>query len=290
MTQVDHLALDPRGPGRYAVRNEGDAERRDVVFGGQFLAQMIAAAVADAPGRTCRTIHAVFARSGRIDADTELAVEVIHAGRTFASVTVTARQGNRVCSRGQVLLDNADPDLIAHSAPMPFVDAAEATPVHDAGNLVYPGAEARVVGGVDLWSVDEAVGPPELYVWTRDPAAPGIESSDEVVANQARFAWGTDGFLIATAMRPHPGVNQDLAHHSVSTGVISHTLTFHRPFSLADWVLMAFESPFAGEGRTYGRMQAFAADGTLVASLVQDNIVRAFHGEPDRSDHHKTVM
>ena len=47
--------------------------------------------------------------------------------------------------------------------------------------------------------------------------------------NQAALAWATDGFLIGTAMLPHEGVGQDRAHVDLSTGVIDHTLTFHRP-------------------------------------------------------------
>ena len=58
-------------------------------------------------------------------------------------------------------------------------------------------------------------------------------------------------------MRPHEGVGQAQAHVTLSTGVVSHTLTFHEPFAASDWVLLAHSSPYAGRGRSYGRADAF---------------------------------
>jgi acyl-CoA thioesterase II len=95
------------------------------------------------------------------------------------------------------------------------------------------------------------------------------------VTQQELLAYATDGFLIGTAMRPHKGVGQAMAHLALSTGVISHTLTFHEPFSAGQWMLMANEVPYAGRGRTYGRAHVFTEDGRLIASFVQDGMVRA---------------
>jgi acyl-CoA thioesterase II len=82
-------------------------------------------------------------------------------------------------------------------------------------------------------------------------------------------------------MRPHPGVGQAQAHVTVQTGVVSHTLTYHEPFSAGDWLLLAQRSPYAGRGRSYGRGDVFRTDGTLAASFVQDGMIRpseANHG------------
>jgi acyl-CoA thioesterase II len=97
----------------------------------------------------------------------------------------------------------------------------------------------------------------------------------DVATNQAILAWGTDGFLIGAAMRPHAGIGQAEAHKTLSTGVVGHTLTFHEPFTARDWLLIAHESPHAGAGRSYGRAQVFTRAGQLVASFVQDNMIRA---------------
>ena len=132
--------------------------------------------------------------------------------------------------------------------------------------------EVRVVGGVDV-SDPDAIGPPELDIWTRFVDAP-----DDAVTNQALVAFATDGFLIGAAMRPHPGVGQSQAHVTLATGVISHTLTFHEPCSAGEWLLFSHRSPYAGRGRSYGRADIFRRDGQLVGSFVQDNMIRAMPG------------
>jgi len=262
------LHLEPVGENRYAVENLGDAAVNPVVFGGQLLAQMITAAGAHSPGKTVKTIHTTFARAARVDADTELIVDTFHAGRAFASHTITAVQGDRVCARAQVLTDAEEPDLIAHHDAAPALtppDGEGAT-----GHSVFPGAEFVIADGVDLVDSAAPVGPAELTVWYRS-----LHTADEPLLNQAVFSWGTDGFLIGTAMRPHAGMGYDRAHVDLSTGVIGHTLTFHRPFSMTDWLLMQHESPFAGGGRSYGRCHIFDSAGELVASYIQDNMIRA---------------
>ena len=86
-------------------------------------------------------------------------------------------------------------------------------------------------------------------------------------------------------MRPHAGVGQAQAHVTLSTGVVSHTLTFHEPFAAADWLLLSHHSPYAGRGRSYGRADVFRADGALVASYVQDAMIRPKDaGRPGRCD------
>jgi acyl-CoA thioesterase len=275
------LHVEPVGPGRFRLRNEGDPSVRDVVFGGQLLGQAIVAASASFPGKPVRTLHTIFARAARVSANTELAIEPIHDGRSFASANVTAWQGDRLCARSLVLLDAKDPDLIRHAAPAPRVDGPEQAVDAGASPLVFPGAELRIVGGVDTWSPDAPVGPPELFAWVRYAGAPS-----DVATNQAILAWGTDGFLIGTAMRPHAGVGQAEAHRTLSTGVVGHTLTFHEPFTTRDWLLIAHESPHAGAGRSYGRAHVFTREGRLVASFVQDNMIRAMSAPKQSGDVH----
>src|ERR1700685_3171711 len=94
--------------------------------------------------------------------------------------------------------------------------------------------------------------------------------------SQALLAYASDGFLIGTAMRPHLGVGQALAHVSISTSVITHTLSFHEPFDPGQWLLLSQESQYAGRGRSYGRGTVFTEDGRLVASFVQENMIRDF--------------
>lgn len=277
MTEQVPEALELRqiGDNRYAVPNEGDPEIHNVVFGGQLLAQMIMAATRHSDGKHVKTINAIFARAGRVDGDTEIEVDTIHSGRAFASHTVTVWQNEgRLCSRALVLAHADEPDVISHDVQCPTVAPPDLDQVRK-GGLVFPTAEMVIADGVDIVDSSLPARPAALDVWYRS-----TETPDQRALNQAVLAWATDGFLIGTAMLPHEGVGQDRAHVDLSTGVVDHTLTFHRPFSLGDWVLMAHESPFAGGGRSYGRCHIFDAEGRLIASYVQDNMIRAMPTNP----------
>jgi acyl-CoA thioesterase len=159
-------------------------------------------------------------------------------------------------------------DLIRHAPPMPKVEGPEATETHD---VEFDGWEVGVVGGVDIMDPDD-VGEAKLPVWTRFRGAP----TDDVAVNQALLAYSTDGFLIGTAMRPHEGISQAQAHLGISTGVVSHTLTFHELFHAADWMLLDQESWYAGRGRAYGGAHVYNQAGDVIASFVQDAMVRDF--------------
>jgi acyl-CoA thioesterase II len=261
---LDALTLDRVAPDRYRASNVQSGH--DVVFGGQLLAQSIAAGLAEHDGKTAKTLHTVFARSAAPDSPVDITVEAMHAGRALASSTVTISQGDRLCTRSIVLLSADEPDLIRHANRPGW----SLTPEEAVASSRDSGAwDTRIVGGVDVNDPD-TVGPPELDVWIRFVDAP-----EDPAINQALLAFASDGFLIGTAMAPHRGVGQAQAHVSISTGVISHTLTFHEPFSAAEWLLLSHNSPYAGRGRSYGRADVFRSDGQLVASFVQDGLIRA---------------
>jgi acyl-CoA thioesterase len=259
------LALEPTGDGGFAAPSVPG--HGGVIFGGQLLGQAIVAAIASHGGKTVKTVHTVFARAGASDASVQIGLDPVHDGRSFASTGVTIRQGERVCARSIVLLTAEEPDLIRHGDPAREVPVPDESAVQRDGDWLF-----QVVGDVDLLD-PEAVGPPELDVWTRFEGAP-----DDPAIAQALVSYATDPFLIAAAMRPHRGVGQSQAHVTLSTGVISHTLTFHEPLPADDWFLLSHHSSYAGRGRVYGRADVFNRDGALAASFVQDAMVRRKEG------------
>lgn len=259
------LDLTAAGDGEWHGSNTDDGH--GVIFGGQLLAQTIVAASRSVEGKQVRSVQTVFSRGGSQDSGVTLRVEPMHAGRSFASVAVSVLQGDRLCCRSLVLLDAPDEDLVRHGAPMP----AGRTPPTDPQDGWW---QVVTVGGVAL--TDPEVGPPELEVWTRFPGAP----VDPVTA-QGMLAYASDGFLIGTAMRPHEGLDQSMAHVTVATTVLTHTISFHEPFAADDWLLLSQESTYAGRGRAHGRAVVHSADGRHVASFSQDSMLRAM---PPRTD------
>jgi acyl-CoA thioesterase II len=275
----DLLQLEALGDGRYRAPNPGESpEQRDVVFGGQILAQMIMASDQAAGGaKDVKSIHAIFARAGTYQQPIELQVERMQAGRTWASDTVTATQGDRLIARSLVLLSIDDPDLMRHQMEMLDVPGpADAAPV--ASGMAYPGAELR---RIDDPTALAPGGVPAMYYWTRYPG-----SFDSPAVNQAILSWTTDGFFIELAMRPHTDkVRITDAHRSISTGVIGHTINFHERFAVGDWLLLAHEATYAGRGRIHGRALVYTESGRLVATFSQDSMVRSVEGglDPKRS-------
>ncbi len=272
------LTVTGLGEGRFtAPHPTDDPEGRDIVFSGQLLAQMIMASSAAAGGaKEVKSIHAIFARAGTYSAGPiELQLDAMHAGRAWASDTVTAFQGDRLLSRSLVLLNTVEPDLVRHGPEMPDVPMPDSLTA-DQTSVAFPGSEVRSVEWPDATSAD---GSPALYSWVRNSA-----SYESIAANQAALAWGQPGSIIGLALRPHADVvNISDAHVSISTGVISHTTHFHEQFDVGQWLLIAQEASYAGRGRVFGSGAVFTQDGTLVSTFAQDSMARGVEGTLDPS-------
>ncbi|WP_236791947.1 acyl-CoA thioesterase II [Amycolatopsis sp. GM8] len=238
------------------------------VFGGQLMGQVLMAAAASHEDKVVRSLQIMFPRAGNVAQPLEFSVDTLHSGRTMATVGVAVKQGQRHISRATVLLDTVEEDVIRHQPPLPAVGGPEQAKPSEV--MSHHGAEVRMVGDVDLGDPDQ-VGPPEVAVWVRWPDAPRGDRA----RNHAISAWYTDNMLIGAAMRPHPGVGWNMAHASLSTGVVTHTLTFHEASDAADWHLLTNEATYTGRGRVYGTGRIFTQDGTLVSSFSQDSMIRA---------------
>ncbi|HXC40478.1 MAG TPA: acyl-CoA thioesterase domain-containing protein [Burkholderiales bacterium] len=267
----DVLRLDEMAAGRYRVRHPREqTEGRDVVFGGQLLAQMIMAAdLANGGAKDIKSIHAIFARSGTYTKPIDLVVEQMQSGRTWASHSISAMQDGKLLSRGLVLSSIDDPDLIRHAAAMPKTRPPGAAP---ARVLAFEGATTT-----DAGPADPASGAPRDQFWHRYPA-----SFKSVAANQAILSWATNGQLIGLALQPHGDVADiSQAHRTISTGVIAHTLNFHERFDVGAWLLVSQEATYAGRGRLHGRGSVFTQQGQLVATFSQDSMARRIEGTLD---------
>ena len=233
------------------------------VFGGQILAQILTAAAVASPDKSVKSIHVLFPREGDTSKPMRYRVDKLQDGRTFGTTEVVASQDGKTIAAAVVSL-HADEDGFHRSDPPP----AAAPPVEgreDLGAMVP--WETCIVDGVDL--ADHAAGPPRLEWWMRTAAV-----GDDRVLHQALLAHATDLTLIGTALRPFDGVSQADSTVSLHTAVTSHTLWFHQPFRVDDWLLVAQQSPVVAAGRAFGRGDVYAGD-ELVASFAQESMVRS---------------
>lgn len=245
------------------------ADDRQVVEGTQVLAQAIVAAAKRFEDKTVRSAHAVFARAVVTGIPVEFDLDVVHEGRSTATVTITAKQNGKRCVTMTVFADVPSEDVIRHHVPRPDVG-----PPADANVARMPmtGRELRLVGVRDVDDPDE-VGPPELHAWLHyDP----IPDRDDLA--KALLAHFTGHLSISTSMRAHPGIGTAQAHHTVSTAPMTVTVSFHEPVTWDGWLLYTHESTQVGAGMSYVRGTVHTEQGELVASFTQEGLIRPLRG------------
>jgi acyl-CoA thioesterase-2 len=257
---ISCLALADTGDGTLEGPNLDIGYHR--VFGGQVLAQVVAAAAATSPGKAVKSLSVLFPREGDTAQPVRYRVERLQDGRTFGTSAVTAGQGERVIAAAVVSLHVPEAGLHRSDAPPPVGAPRDAEPI-DLGMVPW---EVRAVAGVDL--ADRGAGPPRFDWWMRTPAV-----ADDPTLHQALLAHATDLTLIGTALRPFDGISQADSTVTLHTAVTSHALWFHQPFRVDDWLLVSQHSPVVAGARAFGRGDVFAG-GELVASFAQESMVR----------------
>lgn len=232
------------------------------VFGGQILAQVLVAAAQASPEKSVKSLHILFPREGDTAKPMRYRVDKLQDGRTFGTTEVVASQDGKVIAAAVLSLHADEPGLHRSDAPPVVGPPTDATEV-DLGMVPW---ETRLVGGVDL--TDRAAADPQLDWWMRTPPV-----GDDRHLHQALLAHATDLTLIGTALRPFEGISQADSTVTLHTAVTSHTLWFHQPFRVDDWLLVTQHSPVVANGRTFGRGDVFTGD-ELVASFAQEAMVR----------------
>ena len=255
------LALRDSGPGTVVADNlELDYHR---VFGGQILAQGILAATMASDGKEVKSLTQLFPREGHSESPMTYAVTKHQEGRTFGSTTVVGTQHDKTVSVATLSL-HAPEDGSPRQDDAPSVGKPEAAVETDLGMIPW---ETRVVDGIDL--SDRAVGPASYRFWMRTPSLP-----DSPMLHQALLAYATDLTIIGTALRPAEDLSQADTMTKFHSAVTSHSLWFHQPFRIDDWLLVDQVSPVLAGSRAYGRGDIWSLDGRLVASFAQESMIR----------------
>jgi acyl-CoA thioesterase-2 len=125
--------------------------------------------------------------------------------------------------------------------------------------------ETREVDPVDLLAPEPK--PDANMLWFR--VAREIEAAPWV--HHCLMAYASDMNLLSSGVRPH-GVSWMLGQ--VMTASLDHAMWFHAPTRFDRWHLYAMDAPFAGGARGFNRGGIYAEDGTLVASVAQEGLMR----------------
>jgi acyl-CoA thioesterase II len=265
-------------------------ESRDIgsgrVFGGQVLAQALVAAGRTVEGRQAHSLHGYFLLPGDVRKPIVYQVDRIRDGRSFVTRRVMAiQEGWEIFS--MLCSFHVDEPGIEHGAAPPDVPAPETLPreldlvramadrIPEHLRQVYTQdrpIDFRPVAPVDPFAPE--VRPPVKHVWLR---AEG-EMPEAPVLHQAVLAYASDYGLLGTALLPH---GLTLFMRGMQAASLDHGVWFHRPFRVDDWLLYAMDAPAASGARGFTRGSVFARDGALVASTVQEGLLRLRRDAPE---------
>jgi acyl-CoA thioesterase-2 len=272
------LDLEPLEDNLFRGRSPQQAWQR--VYGGQILGQALVAAVRTVePERFAHSLHAYFLLPGDLERPIIYGVDRVRDGGSFTTRRVTATQHGRAMFVMSVSFHKSEPGL-DHQMRMPDVPAPEDLPSeHDLKAKMI--AELPEImrkyweseRPIELRPVDVSryfareKRDPEQQIWMR---ANG-RLPDDLALHQCVLAYASDFSLLDTALIAHGKLMFD---KDIQMASLDHALWLHRPFRADDWLLYAQDSPSSHGARGFCRGSIFTRDGTLVASVAQEGLMR----------------
>ena len=251
---------------------------RQRVFGGQVAAQSLVAATRTAPSETVvHSLHSYFLRPGDHEMPIVYDVDRLRDGRSFATRRVIARQHGRpiyaLTASFHVEEEGFEHQDVSIDVPGP----------DDSVDLLslMGGDEARKAEWLREWAALD------LRIADRNPplgqdddgsaarAAYWVKVNgrlpDDQLVHRAALTYLSDLTLIGVALLRH-GLHPN--HPRVQAASLDHTIWFHKPLRADEWLLYRQSSPVATGGRGLALGELFAEDGTLVASVAQEGLIR----------------
>ena len=259
---------------RFAAPSSPDKGAR--VYGGQYLAQCLAAAQATvADDRQVNSLHGYFLRQGDVDLELELRVDRLRDGRSFSSRQVVAEQNGRELFHMLASYQVPDTTPEYSGATMPEVPPPEEV------SYTYDDFTLAQTGEQDWHGADRPmdiryINPPTVrgvpvtepqLMWMRIPEA--LPDSQNI--HEAGLAYLSDSTLVDHVMLPLGMRWQDPELVGAS---LDHAMWFHRPARADEWLLFVQTVEATGRGRGLARGSLFTRRGELAATCMQEGLIR----------------
>ncbi|MCZ8376689.1 MAG: acyl-CoA thioesterase II [Beijerinckiaceae bacterium] len=249
------------------------------VFGGQVIAQSLVAAMRSVENRPVHSLHGYFMLGGDPTRPILYEVDRIRDGRSFTTRRVRAIQNGESIFAMMASFQSPEGGL-HHAMPMPDVPPPEALPDEEE-------IRARFVPHLTeirqrYWKSQRAIelrptspeayflrkpGPPYQNVWFR--ASGILPDGDDL--HSTILAYASDMTLLDGAAVAH---GRSVIDPEIQAASLDHALWFHDRFRTDDWLLYAQDSPWSGASRGLGRGLIYTRDGRLVASVMQEGLMR----------------
>jgi acyl-CoA thioesterase-2 len=248
------------------------------VFGGQVAGQALVAAGRTVPvERSVHSLHAYFIRPGDPRVPIVYDVDRIRDGQSFTTRRVAAIQHGKAIFSLAASFQLPEQGL-EHADEMPKVPPPEQ--LDDLASWARRSGDTRTPITQMPRPFDLRYITPPAWAGVREMARLGARDQlwmradgklpDDALLHVCVLAYASDLTLLWSVAIPHG--------HALGDGVIAasldHSMWFHRPFRADDWVLCDCTSPSASGGRGLATGQFFSRDGRLIASAVQEGVVR----------------
>jgi acyl-CoA thioesterase II len=251
------------------------------VFGGQVIAQaLIAAQRCVDPSRHVHSLHCYFMRPGDPAVPIIYEVDRIRDGGTFTTRRVVAIQHGHAIFALSASFQIDEPGL-DHQIPMPlnvpgpdtllsdrdFRDKyLEASPPHIRRFFERERPfEMKPVSLNHYFSKEKLE--PLQHVWFK---AVG-DAPDDRAIQSAMLAYFSDMTLLDATLFAH---GRSIFEPDLQVASLDHSMWFHRPVDLDEWLLYTQDSPSTSGGRGFARGSIYTQSGTLVASTAQEGLIR----------------
>ncbi|TMV08561.1 acyl-CoA thioesterase II [Ruegeria sediminis] len=249
------------------------------IYGGQVVAQALAAAYRTVEDRLCHSLHAYFIRPGDPSIPVVYQVDRARDGGSFTTRRVVAIQhGKQILNLSASF--HVQDDGWDHQHPMPGVEGPDAHPTRDELRQRYLDRvpekfrteflrerpiEVREVDPLDLF--DPSPGDDRNHLWFRMKAAAGADPKTQHLL----LAYASDMALLSSGLRPH---GLSWFKREVNGASLDHAMWFHAPIRFENWHLYTMDAPWTGHGRSFNRGAIYTEDGMLVASVAQEGLMR----------------
>ncbi|MGF1682549.1 acyl-CoA thioesterase II [Photobacterium minamisatsumaniensis] len=250
------------------------------VYGGQVIGQSLSAAKETVEeSRQVHSFHSYFLRPGDPHKPIIYDVEKLRDGRSFSTRRVKAIQNGRPIFYLTASYQGEE-EGFSHQSTMPNVPAPETLKSEQA--LIKEIAHGLPKAAVDAFGCERPIevrpvnivnplNPKAIeskqYLWIK---ANG-EMPDDPRIHQYLLAYASDWGFLVTALHPH-GVS--LLSPNMKVATIDHSMWFHRPFRMDEWLLYVIDSPSASGARGFVRGEIYNQKGELVASATQEGLMR----------------
>ena len=244
-------------------------------FGGQVAAQSLVAAGRTVSDHQVHSLHGYFMRPGDPRRPIVYHVDRIRNGRSFTTRRVTAIQHGEAIFSLSASFQKHEKG-VEHQFAMPQVPDPDALESFTRGRREPDDSDEEGLAKVMRHIVEmkfedvpwegiaaEGLGL-EQRVWIRAVE----ELPADPLLHVCALAYLSDLTLAATANLPHHD------RKLLQMASLDHAMWFHRPFRADEWLLFVQDSPSASGARGLARGEFYTCDGRLVASTVQEALMR----------------